>query len=103
MLLATRQGRAMRFPVSTVRVFSSRNSTGVRGIALADGDEVISMSLVDAGKGVAREERDAYLRQSRAQRQAENAVETVRGGSGGGRRGSRRSRHRRCRRSASTN
>jgi len=76
-LLATRQGRAMRFPVASVRVFASRNSTGVRGIALADGDEVISMSLVDAGKGVASEERDAYLRQSRAARQAENAVETV--------------------------
>ena len=42
-LLATRLGRAMRFPVSTVRVFQSRASTGVRGIALAEGDEVISM------------------------------------------------------------
>jgi DNA gyrase subunit A len=67
----------MRFQVASVRVFSSRNSTGVRGIALADGDEVISMSLVDAGKGVTSEERDAYLRQSRAERQAENAVEAV--------------------------
>jgi DNA gyrase subunit A len=74
-LLATRQGRAMRFPVAAVRVFASRNSTGVRGIALAEGDEVISMSLVDAGKGVTSEERDAYLRQSRALRQAENAAE----------------------------
>jgi DNA gyrase subunit A len=74
-LLATRQGRAMRFPVSTVRVFASRNSTGVRGIALAEGDEVISMSLVDGGKGIPTEDRDAYLRQSRALRQAENAVE----------------------------
>jgi DNA gyrase subunit A len=76
-LLATRLGRAMRFPVATVRVFASRNSTGVRGIALAEGDEVISMVLVDAGKGVASEERDAYLRQSRALRQAENAAETA--------------------------
>ncbi|WP_295138280.1 DNA gyrase subunit A [uncultured Reyranella sp.] len=74
-LLATRQGRAMRFPVSTVRVFASRNSTGVRGIALAEGDEVISMSLVDGGKGIPTEDRDAYLRQSRALRQAENAVD----------------------------
>jgi len=74
-LLATRQGRAMRFPVSTVRVFASRNSTGVRGIALAEGDEVISMSLVDGGKGIPTEDRDAYLRQSRALRQAENAAE----------------------------
>ena len=75
-LLATRQGRAMRFPVSTVRVFASRNSTGVRGIALAEGDEVISMSLVDSGKGITAEEREGYLRRSRALRQAENAVES---------------------------
>jgi DNA gyrase subunit A len=75
-LLATRAGRAMRFPVSTVRVFASRNSTGVRGISLAEGDEVISMSLVDGGKGVTSEERDAYLRQSRALRQLENQAES---------------------------
>jgi DNA gyrase subunit A len=49
----------------------------VRGIALAEGDEVISMSLVDAGKGVTSEERDAYLRESRARRMAENAAETA--------------------------
>jgi DNA gyrase subunit A len=76
-LLATRLGRAMRFPVSTVRVFQSRASTGVRGIALAEGDEVISMSLVDGGKGITTDERDSYLRQSRAQRQAENAAESA--------------------------
>ena len=58
---------------ATVRVFQSRASTGVRGIALAEGDEVISMSLFDSGKGITTEERDAYLRQSRAARQAENA------------------------------
>jgi DNA gyrase subunit A len=74
-LLATRLGRAMRFPVATVRVFQSRASTGVRGIALAEGDEVISMSLFDSGKGITTEEREGYLRQSRAARQAENAVE----------------------------
>jgi DNA gyrase subunit A len=62
-----------------VRVFASRNSTGVRGLAPADGDEVISMSLFDAGKGVASEERDAYLRQARALRQAENAEEETNG------------------------
>ena len=79
-LLATRQGRSMRFPVATVRVFQSRASTGVRGIALAEGDEVISMSLFDSGKGIPTEDRDAYLRQSRALRQAENAAES--GGEG---------------------
>ncbi|MSP75701.1 MAG: DNA gyrase subunit A [Rhodospirillaceae bacterium] len=76
-LLATRQGRSMRFPVATVRVFQSRASTGVRGIALAEGDEVISMSLFDSGKGIPTEDRDAYLRQSRALRQAENAAENA--------------------------
>ena len=76
-LLATRQGRSMRFPVSTVRVFQSRASTGVRGIALAEGDEVISMSLFDSGKGIPTEDRDAYLRQSRAERQAEHAAEAA--------------------------
>jgi DNA gyrase subunit A len=67
----------MRFPVATVRVFQSRASTGVRGIALAEGDEVISMSLFDSGKGIPTEDRDAYLRQSRALRQAENAAENA--------------------------
>ena len=76
-LLATRQGRSMRFPVAAVRVFQSRASTGVRGIALAEGDEVISMSLFDSGKGIPTEDRDAYLRQSRALRQAENAAENA--------------------------
>ncbi len=79
-LLATRQGRAMRFPVATVRVFQSRASTGVRGIALAEGDAVISMSLVDGGKGITTEERDAYLRQSRALRQLASLDEEVTNG-----------------------
>jgi DNA gyrase subunit A len=60
-----------------VRVFQSRASTGVRGIALAEGDEVISMSLFDSGKGITTEEREGYLRQSRALRLAENAAESA--------------------------
>ncbi len=84
-LLATRQGRAMRFPTDKVRVFASRTSTGVRGIALAEGDEVISMSLVDGGKGVTSEERDAYLRQSRARAPGRECGGSRRGGRGGGR------------------
>jgi DNA gyrase subunit A len=42
-LLFTGGGQCIRFPVSDVRVFSGRTSTGVRGIRLAAGDEVISM------------------------------------------------------------
>ncbi|MCW5745156.1 MAG: DNA gyrase subunit A, partial [Alphaproteobacteria bacterium] len=70
-LLASRQGKAIRFPVAAVRVFASRASTGVRGIALADGDEVISMTLLDSGRA-STEEREAYLRQARQARQQEN-------------------------------
>ena len=46
-LLATRMGRCLRFQISddTLRVFAGRDSSGVRGIRLADGDEVISLSV----------------------------------------------------------
>src|SRR4029079_7161211 len=85
-LLATRAGKAIRFAVSAVRVFQSRASTGVRGVALAEGDEVISMSLLDAGRAPT-EERDAYLRQARALRQVESGAEAgeeeVNGAEGG--------------------
>ncbi len=59
-LLATRMGKAIRFPVPEVRVFAGRNSTGVRGIRL-DGDEVISMSILKH-VDFDMETRDAYLR-----------------------------------------
>ncbi len=50
-MLASKQGKAIRFAVSDLRVFASRNSTGVRGIKLAkEGDEVISMSVIKAGE-----------------------------------------------------
>jgi DNA gyrase subunit A len=78
-LLATRDGKAIRFPVADVRVFASRSSTGVRGIRLADGDEVISMSLLNAER-LSTEERDAYLRQRRLMRQQENGEEEATSG-----------------------
>ncbi len=42
-LLFTCRGQCIRFPVTDVRVFSGRTSTGVRGIKLAEGDTVINM------------------------------------------------------------
>jgi DNA gyrase subunit A len=42
-VLLTRGGQCIRFPVPNVRVFRGRSSTGVRGVRLAEGDEVISM------------------------------------------------------------
>ncbi len=60
-LLATRMGKAIRFQIQEVREFKSRDSTGVRGIRLEDGDEVISMSIV-RHVSFDSETRDAYLR-----------------------------------------
>ena len=60
-LLATRGGKAIRFAATDVREFQSRTATGVRGISLADGDEVISLSILK-GFTATTEERDAYLR-----------------------------------------
>jgi len=60
-LLATRHGKAIRFAGDDVREFQSRNSTGVRGMRLADGDEVISLSILHR-VGTSGDERDAYLR-----------------------------------------
>ena len=60
-LLASRQGKAIRFMGTDIREFQSRNSTGVRGMKLADGDEVISLSILHRS-GASQEERETYLR-----------------------------------------
>jgi DNA gyrase subunit A len=73
-LLATRRGRCIRFQVTddVVRVFSGRDSSGVRGIRLVNGDEVISLSVlrhVEASMA----ERAAYLKGARRRNQGEEA------------------------------
>lgn len=61
-LLATKFGKAIRFPVSDIRLFAGRTSTGVRGIKMKEkGDEVISMSILKH-LDITPEERDAYLK-----------------------------------------
>ncbi len=61
-MLATRKGKAIRFPVTDIRVFSGRTSTGVRGIRLKEkDDEVISMSIL-GHVDVTPDERNAYLK-----------------------------------------
>ncbi|MBY0304310.1 MAG: DNA gyrase subunit A [Sphingomonas sp.] len=60
-LLATRAGKAIRFPGDDVREFQSRNSTGVRGVRLAQGDEVMSLSILHK-VGASPEEREDYLK-----------------------------------------
>jgi len=60
-MLVTAMGRAIRFPTTDVRVFKGRDSTGVRGIKLAEGDRVVSMAVIRHFEATP-EERAAYLR-----------------------------------------
>ena len=60
-LLATRNGKAIRFRSTDVREFQSRASMGVRGVRLLEDDHVISMSILRR-VGTTPEEREAYLR-----------------------------------------
>ena len=63
-MLVTALGRAIRFATTEIRVFKSRGSTGVRGIRLAAGDRVVSMSVIrhfEADPAT----REAYLKQRR--------------------------------------
>jgi DNA gyrase subunit A len=71
-LLATAAGRCIRFPVEDVRVFQGRNSTGVRGIKLEAGDEVISMAILTHAEATP-DERAAYLKQALAVRRSQGA------------------------------
>ena len=63
-MLVTEAGRAIRFSTTEIRVFKSRGSTGVRGIRLAPGDHVVSMSIIRHFEATP-EEREAYLKQRR--------------------------------------
>lgn len=64
-LLTTAQGQCIRFPVPDVRVFKGRDSMGVRGIRLEDGDTVIAMAII-AHKEISPEERATYFKMRRA-------------------------------------
>lgn len=68
-LLTSSGGQTIRFPVADVRVFTGRNSIGVRGIRLAKGDSLISMSILHHFEADPAE-RIAYLKQSSAIRRA---------------------------------
>jgi DNA gyrase subunit A len=67
--LATRKGRCIRFELSddTVRVFAGRDSSGVRGIRLVGGDDVISLSVLKHVEAT-NDERVAYLKYANAKR-----------------------------------
>ncbi len=63
-MLVTNAGRAIRFRTTDLRVFNSRESTGVRGIRLTNSDRVVSMSVIRHFEASA-DERAAYLKMRR--------------------------------------
>ncbi len=75
-LLTTRAGKCIRFALTDLRVFASRASTGVRGIKLANGDEVVSLSLLHHSDASSAEAR-AYLKQASAARRAAGEEEAL--------------------------
>ncbi|HEY9234509.1 MAG TPA: DNA gyrase subunit A [Phenylobacterium sp.] len=68
-LLTTALGRCIRFATEEVRVFAGRDSTGVRGIRLAEGDSVISMAILRSVEATPAE-RSAYVKHANAMRRA---------------------------------
>jgi DNA gyrase subunit A len=77
--LATRLGRCIRFQITdeNLRVFSGRDSAGVRGIKLIGEDQVMSLSVLRHVEATA-DERAAYLKYaSLLRRSGEEEVETV--------------------------
>ena len=79
-VLSTRKGKAIRFEVADLRVFKSRASTGIRGIKLMEGDEIMSIAIV-RHVDATPEERIAYLRKASKLR---NQVEDAEGGADAG-------------------
>jgi DNA gyrase subunit A len=74
-LLTAAGGQCIRFPVTDVRVFTGRTSMGVRGIALAAKDKLISLTILRHMDADA-EERAAYLRRANAVRRGGVEEET---------------------------
>jgi DNA gyrase subunit A len=66
-LLTANSGQCIRFRVSDVRVFQSRNSVGVRGISMGEEGRVISLAIIGHVEATPAE-RAAYLKQSAAER-----------------------------------
>jgi len=76
--LATRLGRCLRFQIAddSLRVFSGRDSSGVRGIRLAEGDEVISLSVLRHMDAMP-DERAAFLKGAAARRRSADEDEAT--------------------------
>ena len=70
-MIATSEGKAIRFNVSDVRVFKGRESSGVRGIKLSKNDQVVSMSIL-TNVTASSNERLAFTKMSRSDNHTDN-------------------------------
>lgn len=61
-MLSSKFGKCIRFPLDILRIFQSRSTSGIRGIKLESGNEVVSMSILRRSKIEDFEKRDAYLK-----------------------------------------
>ena len=80
-LLTTRRAKCIRFAMTDIRVFKGRESTGVRGIRLSEGDEVVSVALL-TGSDTSVAEARAFLRQASAARKAQDGTAAEEGDAG---------------------
>ncbi|NOZ41844.1 MAG: DNA gyrase subunit A [Alphaproteobacteria bacterium] len=70
-IMVAQGGKCIRFAATAVRLFKGRNSDGVRGIRLGDGDEVVSMSILK-NVTATTEERSSYLKYAAAKRRGDS-------------------------------
>ena len=72
-MLASKMGKCVRFPVTDLRVFHSKNSIGVRSMKLIGDDEVISMTVLNNGD-LTLDEREEYIKYSNWLRRSKEEV-----------------------------
>ncbi len=73
-LISSKMGKCVKFPLEQLRVFASRNSTGVRAIKLVGDDEVVSMAVL-RGSNRTQEEREAYIRYLNSTRRSKDELD----------------------------
>ncbi|MDR0678542.1 MAG: DNA gyrase subunit A [Holosporaceae bacterium] len=73
-LISSKLGKCVRFPVEDLRVFNSRSSTGVRAIKLIGDDEVISMAVINNGTSDTQE-REEYIKHSNWLRRSNDEIQ----------------------------
>ncbi len=62
-LLSSKFGKCIRFMSKKLRLFKGRSSKGIRGMQLADGDEIISLSILDnSGINLQKVKKDEKLK-----------------------------------------